>query len=212
MATLFGSSPSRTLGLNRRWLCGGALVLGLTALGCRKRDASPVYIVAGPEPSDHVEFRPISSYAEYLVLPGQRRELRITLASYVTSCDSFVAPADHDSSATITVIAPVESELSPGSYAWAGQAAHGGTEQQPERPGERFARSSADHGDANPAFGEPSRQFRMHKTQARWVDQERDLPDRGFRTDDAHASTGSTGAARHSVESGGRYGLGVSIN
>ena len=134
MATLFGSSPSRTLGLNRRWLCGGALVLGLTALGCRKRDASPVYIVAGPEPSDHVEFRPISSYAEYLVLPGQRRELRITLASYVTSCDSFVAPADHDSSATITVIAPVESELSPGSYAWAGQAAHGGTEQQPERP------------------------------------------------------------------------------
>ena len=134
MATLFGSSPSRTLGLNRRWLCGGALVLGLTALGCRKRDASPVYIVAGPEPSDHVEFRPISSYAEYLVLPGQRRELRSTLASYVTSCDSFVAPADHDSSATITVIAPVESELSPGSYAWAGQAAHGGTEQQPERP------------------------------------------------------------------------------
>ena len=134
MATLFGSSPSRTLGLNRRWLCGGALVLGLTALGCRKRDASPVYIVAGPEPSQHVEFRPISSYAEYLVLPGQRRELRITLASYVTSCDSFVAPDDHDASATITVIAPLESELSPGSYAWAGQAAHGGTEQQPERP------------------------------------------------------------------------------
>ena len=108
-------------------------MLGLAALGCRKRGASPVYIVAGPDPSEHVEFRPVSSYAEYLVLPGQRRELKITLASYETSCDSFVAPREHDSSATITVIAPVESELSPGSYAWAGQPAPGGNEQQQER-------------------------------------------------------------------------------
>ena len=133
MAIFSGSSPSRALGLNRHWLRHGVLLLGLFALSCRKRGASPVYIVAGPEPSEHVEFRPISSYAEYLLLPGQRRELKITLASYETSCDSFVVPAEHDSSATITVIAPVESELSPGSYAWAGPAAHGGTEQQPER-------------------------------------------------------------------------------
>jgi len=68
------------------------------------------------------------------VLPGQRRELKITLASYQTSCDSFVAPAERDSSATITVVVPGETGLSPGSYAWAGTAAHGGTDQQPERP------------------------------------------------------------------------------
>jgi hypothetical protein len=68
-----------------------------------------------------------------LLLPGQHRELKITLASYETSCDSFVAPSERDSSTTITVIAPIESELSPGSYAWAGQLADGGTEQQPER-------------------------------------------------------------------------------
>jgi len=111
----------------------GVLLLELVALGCRTRSAAPVYIVAGPEPADHVEFRPISSYAEYLVLPGQRRELKITLASYALSCDSFVAPGAHDSSATITVIAPAEAELAPGSYAWAGPTAHGGTDQQPER-------------------------------------------------------------------------------
>jgi len=107
---------------------------GLGAFGCRTRGASPVYIVAGPEPSEHVEFRPVSSYAEYLVLPGQRRELKITLASYKASCDSFVTPGETDSSVTITVIAPAESELSPGSYSWAGHAGHGGMEQQPEGP------------------------------------------------------------------------------
>lgn len=93
-----------------------------------------MYIVAGPEPNQHVEFRPLSSYAEYLVLPGQRRELKITLASYQASCDSFVAPGEHDSSATVTVIVPAETELSSGSYAWAGPFADAGTEQQPERP------------------------------------------------------------------------------
>lgn len=40
-------------------------------------------------------------------------------------------------------------------------------QQQPDRPRERLGRSPVHHGDANPAFGEPSRQFRMHKTQAR---------------------------------------------
>jgi hypothetical protein len=92
-----------------------------------------VYVVAGPAPSDHVEFRPVASYAEYLVQPNQRRELRITLASYPASCDSFVEPSDHDTSATVTVIAPFTDELGPGTYAWAGHAAHGGTEQQPEQ-------------------------------------------------------------------------------
>jgi len=110
------------------------LALLLAAFGCRARGASSVYIVAGPEPSEHVEFRPLSSYAEYLVLPGERRELKITLASYQASCDSFVVPAEHDSSATVTVSVPVASEVTPGSYAWAGSLSHGGSEQQPERP------------------------------------------------------------------------------
>jgi len=90
-----------------------------------------VYIVAGPEQAERVEFRPQSSYAEYLVLPGERRELKITLASYQASCDSFVAPSDHDSSATVTVIVPGTGELTPGSYPWRGLPAPGGAEQLP---------------------------------------------------------------------------------
>jgi hypothetical protein len=92
-----------------------------------------VYVVTGPEPSQHVEFRPVSSYAELVVYPGVRRELKITLASYAASCDAFIAPGPNDTSATITVIAPADVELGSVSYEWAGHAAHGGTEQQPER-------------------------------------------------------------------------------
>ncbi len=133
MATVPGTTPRRVIGLN----AARALVCELTLAffcGCGERAGAPVYIVVGPEASERVEFRPISSYAEFLVQPGQRRELRITLASYRASCDSFVAPADHDTSVAVTVIAPADLDLGPGSYAWAGHAAHGGTQQQPERP------------------------------------------------------------------------------
>jgi hypothetical protein len=92
-----------------------------------------VYIVAGPEPSAHVEFRPISSYAEYIVLPGERRELKIALTSYLASCESFNSPGDTDASATITVSTPVDADLAPGTFVWAGHEAHGGSEQRPER-------------------------------------------------------------------------------
>jgi len=101
---------------------------------CHAKAGSEIYVIAGPEAADHREFRPIASYAEYLVLPGSRRELRITLASYAASCDSFVEPSDNDTSVTITVIAPITEDLAAGSYVWAGHTAHGGTEQVPDRP------------------------------------------------------------------------------
>ena len=92
-----------------------------------------MYLVAGATPAERSEFRPVASYAEYLVVPGSRRELRITLASYAASCDSFVPPSDHDTSITVTVLSPEAVDIGPGTYAWAGHSAHGGTEEQPER-------------------------------------------------------------------------------
>ena len=89
--------------------------------------------MAGPTPAERAEFRPVASYAEYLVVPGVRRELRITLASYAASCDAFVTPSEKDTSVTVTVLAPESTELGPATYAWAGHPAHGGTEEQPER-------------------------------------------------------------------------------
>jgi hypothetical protein len=110
-----------------------ALSIALTLSSCRAQGGAEVYLIAGPEPQDRSEFRPVASYAEYLVLPGARRELKVTLASYATSCDSFIEPSEKDASATVTIITPTDTELGPGSYVWAGHLAHGGTEQQPER-------------------------------------------------------------------------------
>ncbi len=92
-----------------------------------------MYLVAGSAPSERVEFRPTTSYAEYLVFPGARSELRITLASYRASCDSFVSPGESDTSITVTVVSPASAALGPGSYGWAGHEAHGGTLDAPER-------------------------------------------------------------------------------
>lgn len=133
MATLFGTSPRRTLGLTRRVAQIALCWAALAGSACHSRQHDSVYVVVGPEPSSHVEFRPVSSYAEYLVLPGQRRELKITLTSYAASCESFAEPSDHDTSATVTVILPDDSELAAGSFVWAGHEAHGGSEQRPER-------------------------------------------------------------------------------
>lgn len=101
---------------------------------CRPKTGSEIYVIGGPDPAAHREFRPLASYAEYLVLPGARRELKVTLASYAVSCDAFVEPGEDDTSVTITVLSPIDQEIAPGSYVWAGHAAHGGTEQMPERP------------------------------------------------------------------------------
>ncbi len=131
MAALARSAEGRAFGLTQLALsCALAFCLG----ACRAKTGSEVYVIAGPDSADHREFRPVASYAEYLVLPGSHRELKITLASYVASCDSFVEPSEADTSATITIIAPINEELAAGSYVWAGHAAHGGSEQMPERP------------------------------------------------------------------------------
>lgn len=53
-----------------------------------------------------IQINPRSSYAEYLELPGIRNELRITLASYETSCDQFVMPNPRDTLVTVTLAFP----------------------------------------------------------------------------------------------------------
>ena len=143
MATVFGKTSRRALGLaatrcslvgKRAWRAYLASLVGGLVCFCQHHGNSPLYIVVGADSTEHVEFQPVSSYAEFLVQPGQRRELRVTFASYQTSCDSFVEPEERDISATVTVIAPDTTELGAGTYAWAGHDAHGGTEQQPARP------------------------------------------------------------------------------
>lgn len=133
VATFSRTTSRRNVGLIRFRARALWVLLVAASAACQARDQAPIYVITGPEPREHVEFRPVSSYAEYLVFPGQRSELKITVASYPTSCDSFVAPTERDSSATVTVIAPSDTALGPGTYPWAGHEAHGETEQSPAR-------------------------------------------------------------------------------
>lgn len=135
MAPVRRTSPGRIVRLSTLSLRFAPLPLGCFSLllACGSHPVAPIYVVVGPDANDHLEFRPTSSYAELLVLPGQGTELKITLASYATSCDAFVTPGDHDVSVAVTVLAPAQAALGPGSYPWSGHAAHGGSDQLPDR-------------------------------------------------------------------------------
>ncbi|HEY2409447.1 MAG TPA: hypothetical protein VGI10_25750 [Polyangiaceae bacterium] len=114
--------------------CLGALVASALSLACHGGDAPTVYVIVGASPDDHLEFKPQASYAQYVDLPNLHRELRITLSSFDASCEDFSALGANGSSTTVSVLAPSGTPIEPGEYPWAGHAAHGGTEAQPEHP------------------------------------------------------------------------------
>lgn len=111
-------------------VCG---LIGALA-GCRAKPPAPVQLVAGPTSAERVDFVPRSAFAEYYELDGLRNEVRITLSSYESSCDEFVAPRDREVSVVVNVVSPAGVALEPGTYFWAGHAAHGGTPARPEQP------------------------------------------------------------------------------
>ena len=114
----------------RRSLLG--LVLCLSA--CRAESHGNVSLVLG---ESRVEPRVVevrSAFAEYLVLPDLRNELRITLASYESSCDHYALPRSDETALIVTIATPAATPPGKGAYDWAGHAAHGGTPERPERP------------------------------------------------------------------------------
>lgn len=111
-------------------------MLAVLAVGCRRDVPDEIRLTVGPSAGENVVFTPESAFAEYLQLPGEHDELRITLAGYAASCDHFVAPGPGLASVTVTIATPWETEPGPGLYAWAGHEAHGGT---PARPNHAYA-------------------------------------------------------------------------
>jgi hypothetical protein len=82
-----------------------------------------VHVRLGPGADDGLELSPRSAFAEYLELPGQRNELRITLASYEASCERFIPPGPGQASVTVVIVTPPEQAASPGVYGWNGETA-----------------------------------------------------------------------------------------
>jgi hypothetical protein len=94
------------------------VLLWTSCVACRGEGEQRVTLVYGSNLEDRVEFVPLSSYAEYVEFTEVRRELRITLASYATSCTSFVSPRASDAGVTITIVSPASVDIGPGNYFW----------------------------------------------------------------------------------------------
>jgi hypothetical protein len=61
-----------------------------------------------------------SEFAEYISLPGDHNELRLTLSSYPASCDRWTPPAEGQTLLTVVIVLPPEATPAPGSYSWSG--------------------------------------------------------------------------------------------
>ncbi|HTQ05438.1 MAG TPA: hypothetical protein VMI54_16355 [Polyangiaceae bacterium] len=92
-------------------------LLAFLAVACHDDAASSNLDLLLPDGvGRRVELVPKTAFAEYVELPELRRELRITLASYVLSCDRYVAPGPNDVLFTLTLDAPAAEPFHPGTY------------------------------------------------------------------------------------------------
>jgi multidrug efflux pump subunit AcrA (membrane-fusion protein) len=115
----------------------GPIAVALTALACGCRNPPPPAIelsLGEEEPATRL-LVPRSAWAEQLVIPGVRSELRIVLASGAAACDSYRPPEEDEVRLTITVTGPADQPLGPGIYAWTDAAAP----TEPGKPAPRRA-------------------------------------------------------------------------
>ncbi|HSC89588.1 MAG TPA: hypothetical protein VLC09_20035 [Polyangiaceae bacterium] len=112
--------------------CHLVLALLLAALGssgCGRKEQSKVELQIGRE---DFEFVPRTAFAEYWELPGLGDQLRITLASYETSCENLRSPEQGEALVVLTLRSPVGKPLALGDYPMATLAATPATIEQPD--------------------------------------------------------------------------------
>jgi hypothetical protein len=110
------------------------LILTFAVGGCRRDQPSTIQVRVGNGAQDQASFVPETALAEYLELPGERNELRLTLADYTASCDAYVRPGPGQTYVSVIVVEPAGRDVTTGTYAWSGHEAHGGTPSRPTRP------------------------------------------------------------------------------
>jgi hypothetical protein len=105
--------------MRRAPLRRSALVLALICpcVACEERKTHEITITDG---ATTTRLTTQSEFAEYVALPGDHNELRLTLASYQASCDRWVPPADGQTLITVVIVLPPETSPAPGAYGWSG--------------------------------------------------------------------------------------------
>jgi hypothetical protein len=92
-------------------------VCTISCISCEERKAHEITIADG---ATTTRLTTQSEFAEYIALPDDHNELRLTLASYPVSCDRWVPPADGQTLITVVIVLPPEASPAPGSYGWTG--------------------------------------------------------------------------------------------
>lgn len=88
------------------------------ATGCDERPTHDITITDGPTTT---RLTTRSEFAEYLELPDDHNELRLTFASYPLSCDRWVAPVEGQTLVTVVIVLPPGTPPAAGSsYNWSG--------------------------------------------------------------------------------------------
>jgi hypothetical protein len=96
----------------------GFLMGAVALMGC---DRSPPHQIAIVDGAQTTRFGVRSAFAEYVELPGDRNELRLTMASYPTSCEHFAPPKDGENALTVVVVMPADTKPTAAAYPWNGQ-------------------------------------------------------------------------------------------
>jgi len=101
--------------VSSHWTCL-ALVFSI-ASACNERRSHEITITDGAATT---RFSTKSELAEYVELPGDHDELRLTLAGYNASCERWVPPGEGESSLTLVIVTPPNAPPAPGAYEWSG--------------------------------------------------------------------------------------------
>lgn len=97
--------------------CGAFLLSG-----CARKPASEITVIDGDRTT---RFPVKSAFAEYVELPGERNELRLTLADHPVSCERWTPPKDGETAVTVVVVLPPGIRPTVSTYGWTGLPAPG---------------------------------------------------------------------------------------
>ena len=99
--------------------------LSLLVVGAfRERDEPTIKLVTGSSNEQQIGFSPKASFAEYVELPTQGDQLRITLANFNSSCDDYASTPADGIMVVLTLMLPAGQNPMVGTYPWPGLPAN----------------------------------------------------------------------------------------
>ena len=95
----------------------GLAIALIASSGCAERRSHEITITDG---ATTTRFSTQSELAEYVEIPGDHTELRLTLAGYTASCERWVPPKDGEIAVTVVIVSPADTPPAAGAYNWGG--------------------------------------------------------------------------------------------